>query len=317
MRYDAGDPKATARAETMAVTACPICDSPDVEYPGATLSIVCPVCMQYEITQTALAMITPWPKHRKLWLSGRVRRHWTDTERPSRVTSDVLDTVDGPLIRGVLDKQNALLCDIASRSPRPGAVLSLGPLDCVVFDGEPGDELTYHVLSLVDRELLQSRSHVNEAVLTSKGWEHIERLRNPAAGNRSDIFVAMSFSESLRYAWEAGIRPGINAAGYNAKRVDSDAHNDRIDDRIIAGIRASYALVVDVTTQNAGAYFEAGFAMGLGRPVVWTVREDDLPNLHFDTRQFNHLVWSEPDDLSDRLANHLLAVFGRGPVRGE
>ena len=301
----------------MTVTACPICDSPDVEYPGPTLSVVCPVCMQYEITQTALAMIISWPKDRKLLLSGRVRRHWTDTQRPSHVTSDFLEAVDASVLRGVLDKQNALLFDVASRSTRPGAVVPLSPLDCVVFDGQPGDELTYHVLSLVDRELLQSRPHVYEAVLTSKGWEHVERLRNPAAGNRSDIFVAMSFSETLRHAWEDGTRPGIERAGYSAKRVDSDAHNDRIDDRIIAGIRASYALVVDVTTQNAGAYFEAGFAMGLGRPVVWTVQEDDLPNLHFDTRQFNHLVWSEPDDLSDKLTNHLLAVFGRGPVSGE
>jgi hypothetical protein len=35
--------------------------------------------------------------------------------------------------------------------------------------------------------------------------------------------------------------------------VDSDAHNDKIDDRIIAGIRSSYATVVDVTTQKMRA----------------------------------------------------------------
>ena len=35
----------------------------------------------------------------------------------------------------------------------------------------------------------------------------------------------------------------------------------------------------------------------LGRPVVWTCREDDKDKLHFDTRQFNHVIWTMPDDL--------------------
>jgi len=30
--------------------------------------------------------------------------------------------------------------------------------------------------------------------------------------------------------------------------------------------------------------------MGLGRQVIWTCRDDDLKNVHFDTRQYNHIV---------------------------
>ncbi|WP_235565379.1 nucleoside 2-deoxyribosyltransferase [Lysobacter sp. Root494] len=230
------------------------------------------------------------------------------------VTSETAEGMDGPVLTSVLQKQDALLSDIASQSRHPGSVVNLGPFDCVIFDGAPGDELGYHVQSMVDRGLLQARRTINEIVITPQGWEHLEQLRSPLGGNRSDIFVAMSFKEALRGAWEDGIKPGVAAAGYRAKRVDSDAHNDKIDDRIIAGIRACYAVVVDVTTQNAGAYFEAGFAMGVGRPVVWTVHEEDLPNLHFDTRQFRHIVWSNELDLCAKLTTHLLAVFGRGPL---
>jgi hypothetical protein len=236
-----------------------------------------------------------------------------NTQRPMRVTSATIEVPLKPSLIGVPEKQNALLVDIAARSRHPGAVVRLQPNDCVVVDAEPGEELLYHIQSLVDRNLLEERARY-DMVITPHGWEHIEKLRNPISGNRSDIFVAMSFAEELRDAWEDGIKPGVIAAGYQPKRVDSDAHNDKIDDRIIAGIRASYATIVDVTTQNAGAYFEAGFALGLGRPVVWTVRHDDIGRLHFDTRQFNHLVWNDPADLSAKLATHLLAVFGRGPV---
>ena len=31
--------------------------------------------------------------------------------------------------------------------------------------------------------------------------------------------------------------------------------------------------------------------MGLGLPALWSVRQDDLPHVHFDTRQFYHVVW--------------------------
>jgi hypothetical protein len=37
-------------------------------------------------------------------------------------------------------------------------------------------------------------------------------------------------------------------------------------------------------------YFEAGVALGLGRPVIWTCREDDIARLPFDTRQFDMIA---------------------------
>jgi nucleoside 2-deoxyribosyltransferase len=300
----------------MSVLSCAICETQgvvvDTPYSN-TASVHCPVCLRYDVTATASVVLSNVARDQRLLLAGQVRRHYTNTQRPMRVTSATIEAPLIPSLIGVPEKQNALLSDIAARSKHPGATVQLQALDCIVVDAEPGKELTYHLQSLVARDLLQERGR-HEMVITAHGWEHIEKLRNPISGNRSDIFVAMSFSDELRSAWEAGIRPGVIAAGYQAKRVDSDAHNDKIDDRIIAGIRSSYATIVDVTTQNAGAYFEAGFALGLGRPVVWTVRQDDISRLHFDTRQFNHLVWTDPADLSTKLTTHLLAVFGRGPI---
>lgn len=51
--------------------------------------------------------------------------------------------------------------------------------------------------------------------------------------------------------------------------------------------------------------------MGLGLPVVWSVREDDLENVHFDTRQYNHIVWTDEDDLQEQRYNRVSAVIGR------
>jgi len=124
----------------------------------------------------------------------------------------------------------------------------------------------------------------------------------------------MSFSDGLKSAWVDGIQPALEANGYTALRLDESEHNDRIDDRIIAEIQRSGLLVADVTLQRTGVYFEAGFALGLHIPVIWCCREDDIGNVHFDTRQFNHVVWKTPDDLRESLSNRIQATRATGAL---
>jgi hypothetical protein len=50
-------------------------------------------------------------------------------------------------------------------------------------------------------------------------------------------------------------------------------------------------------------------------PVIWMCRKEDLEGSHFDTRQLNHIVWSDVDELREKLKNRILATIGRGPVR--
>ncbi|MHC4124718.1 MAG: nucleoside 2-deoxyribosyltransferase, partial [Planctomycetota bacterium] len=61
--------------------------------------------------------------------------------------------------------------------------------------------------------------------------------------------------------------------------------------------------------QRGGVYFEAGFAKGLGREVIFTVKEDDVEKLHFDTRQYNHIVYDSPEDLYEKLYNRICATI--------
>lgn len=92
-------------------------------------------------------------------------------------------------------------------------------------------------------------------------------------------------------------------------RIDLLQHNEKICDKILAEIRSCQFIIGDFTLQRAGVYFEAGFAMGLGRPVIWTCREDDFENTHFDTRQYNHIVWDTPEDLREKLTNRIRATI--------
>jgi nucleoside 2-deoxyribosyltransferase len=76
---------------------------------------------------------------------------------------------------------------------------------------------------------------------------------------------------------------------------------------------ASAFLIADFTGHRGGVYFETGYAMGRGLPVIWMCRKDDVDNLHFDIRQYNSINRSEPTELAKRLQKGIEALLGRGP----
>ena len=97
--------------------------------------------------------------------------------------------------------------------------------------------------------------------------------------------------------------------------IRTKEHTNKIDDEIISEIKRSTFLIADFTGHRGGVYFEAGIAMGLGVPVIWTCRKDDIANLHFDIRQYNCIAWTEPDNLAKQLKKRILHVVGEGRFR--
>ena len=154
--------------------------------------------------------------------------------------------------------------------------------------------------------------------ITVDGYTRLEELQG-SIGSSSSVFVAMWFDEEMNSALIDGIEPGIQDAGYKPLRVDQVEHVDKIDDRIIAEIRRARFVVADFTQGDSGArggvYYEAGFAHGLGIPVIFTCRVDALEKVHFDTRQYNHIVWETPEDLREKLTNRIEAAIGEGPLK--
>jgi nucleoside 2-deoxyribosyltransferase len=148
--------------------------------------------------------------------------------------------------------------------------------------------------------------------VTGDGFSRAEELQK-LLGSSSQGFVAMWFNDALTDAWENGFRQGILKAGYAPQRIDKKEHTNKICDEIIAEIRRSRFVVADFTGHRGGVYFEAGFAQGLGLPVVWTCRKADLGDLHFDIRQYSCIDWDSPEELSSRLSARISATIGDGP----
>jgi hypothetical protein len=53
---------------------------------------------------------------------------------------------------------------------------------------------------------------------------------------------------------------------------------------------------------------ELGFAMGVGIKVIRAHAVDEIVQAHFDTRQYNHIVWNSADELRERLIARINAT---------
>lgn len=192
--------------------------------------------------------------------------------------------------------------------------LSLPPIAALTF-------LTTTQLSTLLTQMMQEgligipRAHgplQRTVTLLAKGWARVDEMQRRRPASRR-AFVAMWFDASIASAYKDGIRAALVDCGYEPPfRVDDPEHDQafdspdyqrKIDDRIMAEIRGARFVVADVTEQRPAVYFEAGFAEGLGIPVIYTCREGS--DLCFDTRQSQHLLWTEPADLRESLVARL------------
>ena len=300
---------------------CPICklSKNDVteHATGDLHDFKCARCGRFSISGTALAMAEA--RKQDFRLSAWIRDQNELANPPSLVSTDLDTLVQGLPPRRVSEKQILLLRAIERHSAYAGAKVQLVPeFDLPLAWCSSVDEFHFVIRALMSLNLLQLHTYSDpseslsfEVTVTPAGWQFLDETAKPAL-LRNQVFVAMSFAPELDSAWTLGIRPAIRRAAYRPYRIDAAPHIDRIDAKIIAEIKNSRFLVADVTQQRAGVYFEAGYAIGLGLPVFWTVRKDDLSNVHFDTRQYNHIVWEHEGQLAEKLFEFIAAVVGTG-----
>jgi len=148
--------------------------------------------------------------------------------------------------------------------------------------------------------------------ITPMGWKRIHALENESINSKQG-FVAMDFSDKLKPIYFDGIKLGFEGTGYTPKIMHDHPHNNWIADEIMVQIRKSRFVIADATLNNPGVYFEAGFAMGLGIPVIWICREDDFVNRHFDTQQIITIKYKEGElsGLAKKLKNRILNTISR------
>lgn len=149
--------------------------------------------------------------------------------------------------------------------------------------------------------------------ISAIGWQAFyERQKSDALSQQA--FLALQFSnETLRNIIVPEIKLACTRAGFNLLAVNENRKAGLIDNKIRVDIRNSRFLVVDLSDQNQGAYFEAGFAEGLGKPIFYICDKEVFDKhhrtekrektVHFDVEHHDIIVWDKdnPKDVGEQL----------------
>jgi nucleoside 2-deoxyribosyltransferase len=116
-------------------------------------------------------------------------------------------------------------------------------------------------------------------------------------------FVASALDRAnVDAIYDKSIKPVLRELGIRCTRVDRVEHNDDIDDKIFALMEAADFCIADLTYARPSIYYEAGYMLGRGKPVIYTARNDHFfardsdPHgnlrVHFDLQMKNIIPWS-------------------------
>ena len=216
----------------------------------------------------------------------------------------------------VADRLDRILLNFAKLNPKVGDCFAVVPrCDYPLGHSEDSREFLFLLNQLATSDLIREvdsdiSQEASQYQITVPGWKRIADLQRVSVQRPNQAFVAMAFDPSLMDVRTHGLKAGIVDAGYKPLLIDEKEHNNDIHDEILSEIRKSQFIVADFTLQRPNVYFEAGFAEALGLPVIYTCREDDITKAHFDIRQRNHIVWTAPEELRDRLKNRIGATIG-------
>ena len=170
-------------------------------------------------------------------------------------------------------------------------------------------------------------------IITYKGLQYAKTLFNRL--NSTQCFVAMWFDSSTQLLYEkiknaVTGKPNVErnspeyGANYNIMKIDEKEHVNYIPSEIISEIKRSKFMIADLTGYRGGVYYEAGFAEGLGIPVILTCKKDWLEDIRdnnkqiirngvlFDLKQKNILQWEEDklDEFQRKLVSRIGEIVG-------
>ncbi|TAK66874.1 MAG: hypothetical protein EPO24_01025 [Bacteroidetes bacterium] len=274
-------------------------------------AVNCPRCGKYEISGTARVSIRNKLEDNAYLLSAYCRErtylgypllniHYGNIE-------SILSSI--PPAQAIQERMDKLIAYIGKSFSFGEQVFLNHEIDYPICYLKSASELRGIISFLVEENLLRySPDATTNYYMTLKGQKKYEELqKHPSKTNQA--FVAMWFDKSINSAYTNAIKKAIEDSETNPKyiplRIDLVEHNDPIDDRILVEIKKSRFIIADFTGHRGGVYFEAGYAIGLGIPVIWTCRKDEGAKMHFDTRQFSRIEWDNEQDLYEKLKRRI------------
>jgi hypothetical protein len=168
---------------------------------------------------------------------------------------------------------------------------------------------------LVKGKIVQTSGGIEgiEVALSFEGWQYYEKLKRGTTESRK-AFMAMEYGdERLDKIVEEVLKLAVKQTGFDLFKLVDRPKAGPIDDRLRVEIQTSRFLIADLTHENSGAYWEAGYAEGLGKPVIYTCEKKKFEEqkTHFDTNHHLTIPWDEknPEETAEKLKATIRATL--------
>ena len=115
------------------------------------------------------------------------------------------------------------------------------------------------------------------------------------------------------------VEPACLRTGFTASRSDQFYGSDYVDRMIIEQLASCDLVIADLSEKNPNVYFEVGYRLALGLPLVITVRMDE--DVKFDISTLRQLKFDpsfSADNVEwavDELVNHIKAEESKNHVK--
>jgi len=81
---------------------------------------------------------------------------------------------------------------------------------------------------------------------------------------------------------------------------------ERITDRILESIMKAQYVIVDLTNERPNVFFEAGFAHGLDKTLIYVARHGTV--IHFDIKDYPIIAFRNMKELKDGLIKRFTSL---------
>lgn len=291
---------------------CPICESdliPDSgQYPpltGDSKHYDCPRCGGYSLSRSAADDLSSKLRNDSQKIAGlsHAIRKMQRNKRFPFLNSYFIDQLLQNPLPNLFDQVNNFILWLGDNSDL-GHSIQVRPIIHQSVIGAKTKEGYYLVekhlqdLGFVKLSRFASAAGADSPAkisLTVSGWKIYDELTRGARNSRK-AFMAMKYGDSeLDRIVSEYFRPAVVSTGFELYKLDDIPKAGLIDDRLRVEIRTSRFLISDLTHENAGAYWEAGFAEGLGKPVIYTCEKTKFEShkTHFDTNHHLTVIWDK------------------------
>lgn len=295
---------------------CPVCRSLDgfdcksAPFEGHDASLFdCSVCGRFAISRTALddhldTRIPNFTRVKRATLSHKIR---LDNQRETKprmwLSNDLREFVeDGPSLPTPANQATNIIRWIGAQVQETGEPVSTLSPDFQAVIGAASRQFACDLLvELRDRGLvtglflteLNGPPHAQDLNLTLPGWELFDQEQKGLISGGYG-FIALKFGDpTLDSLINDHVKPALTEIGYQTIDLRDVSQAGVIDNIMRMHIRDCAFLIADLTHENAGAYWEAGFAEGLGKPVLYICEGEkfEKEKTHFDTNHCTTVPW--------------------------